>query len=365
MNPRLHQYHRQWIVGGGPWGRPLRGLLHVASWIYGLGVLGRLGLYRVGVLRRTRLSGRVISVGNITAGGTGKTPFVLLLVGEVRARGLRPAVVLRGYGGKKEGETLVVSDGKAIPRDYPEVGDEALLLARKLPDVPVVMSPDRVRGCQVAFGELAAQVAILDDGFQHLRVERDLDVLLLDRENPFGYGYLLPRGLLREPVGAVRRADLFVMTGMGEPSGPFDVPPRLRRPGRVPVLQAVYTLTGLTDVRTGETVPEQDLRGQCVVAFSGIANPASFERTLKSLEIFPKHHVVFPDHHSYDASDLSRIAQRMADVRATVALTTEKDAVRLEKLLPPFPIVTVGVKLTLTDGQAELKRCLDAILPLR
>ncbi len=365
MNPRLHQCHRQWIVGGGPWERPLRGLLHVASWVYGLGVLGRLGLYRVGVLRRIRLSGRVISVGNITAGGTGKTSFVLLLVQEVRARGLRPAVVLRGYGAKKEGETLVVSDGKTIPMDYPEVGDEALLLARKLPGVPVIMSPDRVRGCQVAFGELGAQVAILDDGFQHLRIERDLDVLLLDRENPFGYGYLLPRGLLREPMGAVRRADLFVMTGVGEPSEPFDAPPRLRRTGQAPVLQAVYTLIGLTDVRTGEPVAEQELRDQYVVAFSGIANPAVFERTLTSLAIFPKDHVVFPDHHPYDASDLSRIARRMGEVGATVALTTEKDAVRLEKLLPPFPIVTLGVRLTLTEGQAELKRCLDAILPLR
>jgi tetraacyldisaccharide 4'-kinase len=363
VNPHLHQYYRQWIAGGGPGGRPVRGLLHVASWIYGLGVLGRLGLYRIGILRRTRLAGRVISVGNITAGGTGKTPFVMLLAQEISNRGVRPAVVLRGYGGKKEGSTVVVSDGERIGMDYPEVGDEALLLARKLPGVPVIMTPDRVRGCQVAFGEFGAQVTVLDDGFQHLRVEPDLNVLLLDRENPFGYGYLLPRGLLREPVGALRRADLCVITGMGEPGEPWDVPPQIRYTAAVPCLQAAYTPTVLTNMKTEETVAEQALHGQGVIAFSGIANPAVFEQTLHSLGIIPRHHLVFPDHHRYVASDLSGIAGRMAKAGATVALTTEKDAVRLEKLLPPFSVVTVGIRLTLTEGQAELKRCLDALLP--
>ena len=362
MNSSLHHYYRQWIAGRGPWGRPVRGFLHAASWIYGLGVLGRLGLYRVGVLRPTRLSGRVISVGNITAGGTGKTPFVMLLVQEVRDRGLRPAVVLRGYGGKREGRTVIVADGEAIRMDYPAVGDEALLLARKLPGIPIIMTPDRVRGCQVAFREFGAQVAILDDGFQHLRVERDLNVLLLDRQNPFGYGYLLPRGLLREPVGALRRADLCVMTGTGEP---LDVPPLLRHTGRASLLQAVYTPTVLTNVKTGETIAEQELHGQGVVAFSGIANPEAFDQTLHSLGIVPRHHLMFPDHHRYRASDVNQIARRMAEVGAAVALTTEKDAVRLEKLLLPFPIVTVGVRLTLTGGQAEMKRCLDALLPER
>jgi tetraacyldisaccharide 4'-kinase len=362
VNSSLHQYYRQWIAGGGPWGRPARGLLLAASWIYGLGVLGRLGLYRAGMLKRTRLSGRVISVGNITAGGTGKTPFVMLLVQEVIDRGLRPAVVLRGYKGKVEGKTVIVSDGETIRMDYPAVGDEALLLARKLPGVPIIMTPDRVRGCQVAFHEFGVQVAILDDAFQHLRVERDLDVLLLDRQNPFGYGYLLPRGLLREPVGALRRADLCVMTGMEEPGEPWDVPPLLQQTGRASFLQAVYTPTVLTDAKTGETVAEQELHGQGVVAFSGIANPEVFDQTLHSLGIVPRHHVMFPDHHRYRAVDLSRIARRMAKVGAAVALTTEKDAVRLEKLLLPFPVVTVGVRLTLTGGQAEMKRCLDALV---
>lgn len=362
MNRNVHQHYRQWIAGHGPWGGAVRCLLHVASWIYGLGVLGRLGLYRFGLLRQTRVSARVISIGNITAGGTGKTTFVMLLVQEIRDRGLRPAVVVRGYRGRREGETVIVSDGETIHFGYPEVGDEALLLARKLPGVPVLMSADRVRGCQLAIREFGTQVILLDDGFQHFRVERDLDVLLLDQENPFGYGYLLPRGLLREPVGAIRRADLIVMTGAGEPE---DVPPGLNHAGRAPLLHAVYTPTVLTNLKTGQTVTDENLRGQAAVAFSGIGKPPAFERTLQSLGIFPKHHLIFPDHHPYDDSDLTRIARCMEEVGATVALTTEKDAVRLEKLLPPFLVFAVGVRLTLVGRQTELKRCLDALLPER
>jgi len=173
VNPSLHQYYREWLAGHGPWGRPVRGLLRVASWIYGLAVLGRLGLYRSGLLRRIRLPAPVISVGNITAGGTGKTPFVILLAHELKDRGLRPAVVTRGYRGTREGRTVVVSDGQTVRAGYPDVGDEALLLARKLPGVVVLMSADRVEGCRVAIREFGAQVILLDDGFQHLRVERD------------------------------------------------------------------------------------------------------------------------------------------------------------------------------------------------
>ncbi|MFQ5847485.1 MAG: tetraacyldisaccharide 4'-kinase [Candidatus Methylomirabilales bacterium] len=363
MNPTLHHYHRRWIAGHGPWGGPVRCFLRVASWMYGLAVLGRLGLYRSGLFRRARLSTRVISVGNITVGGTGKTPFVILLVQELQGRGLRPAVVLRGYGGKKEGALAVVSDGETIRLDYPGVGDEALLLARKLPGVPILMSADRVEGCQVAVRDFGAQVTVLDDGFQHLRVERDLDIVLLDGEDPFGCGFLLPRGLLREPVGGLRRADLCVMTRAGDPRGPCDVPPRLRDIGRGPLLDAVYTPTVLTDLKTKETVAEEDLRGQEVVAFSGIANPPGFARTLRSCGIFPADYLVFPDHHPYTTSDLAGIARRMEEVGATVALTTEKDAVRLEKLLLPVPVITVGVRLSLTGGQAELKRFLDALFP--
>lgn len=363
MNPNLHQYYREWIAGHGPWGRPVRCLLHGASWIYGLGVVGRLALYRSGLFRRIRLSAPVISIGNITAGGTGKTPFVMLLGQEMRDRGLRPVVVVRGYGGKREGKTLVVSDGETIRMGYPEVGDEALLLARKLPGVPIVMSADRVKGCQVAIQECGAQVILLDDGFQHLRIQRDLDILLVDRENPFGYGYLLPRGLLREPLGALERVDLIVITGTGGPGDPLDIPPHLSHAGRAPHLDTIYTPTTVTNVKTGQPVADEELRRQVVVAFSGIGKPAAFARTLASLGIFPKHHLIFPDHHPYDASDLIAIGRCMEEAGATVALTTEKDAVRLEKLRLTFPVHTLGVNLTIRRGQAELKRVLDGLFP--
>ncbi|MFQ5532292.1 MAG: tetraacyldisaccharide 4'-kinase [Candidatus Methylomirabilales bacterium] len=360
MNPTLHRYHRQWVAGHGPWGRPVRPLLHVASWIYGLGVVGRLGLYRAGLLRSTRLPTRVISIGNLIAGGTGKTPFVIFLVQKLQDRGLRPAVVLRGYRGRREGATVVVSDGDTIQLGYPEVGDEALLLAQKLKGVPILMAADRVRGCQAAIRTFRPEVIILDDGFQHLRLERDLDILLLDRENPFGYGYLLPRGFLREPVRALTRADLLVMTGVDSTGEALEVPDLV---SAAPLLHAAYTPTVLTDVRTGETLAWEDLHAKEFVAFSGIANPLNFERTLQSLGISPKDHLIFPDHHPYHAADLTEISRRMRNAGATVALTTEKDAVRLERLPPSFPVLTVGVTLTLTGGREVLKQCLDALFP--
>jgi tetraacyldisaccharide 4'-kinase len=351
------------IAGHGPWDHPARGLLHVASWIYGLGVLGRLGLYRTGLLRRERLSTRIVSVGNLTAGGTGKTPFVILLADEMKNRGLRAAVIVRGYKARREGKTDVVSDGRTIRLGYPEAGDEALLLARKLPGVPVVMAADRVAGCQVAVREFGAEVILLDDGFQHLQVERDLDVVLLENENPFGYGYLLPRGLLREPVGALERADLLVITSAGDSGAPPEIPHVLRHTRAVPVLHAMFTPAGWTDTKTGRTIAEEDIRREEIIAFSGIANPSAFERTLRSLGIFPRHHCVFPDHHPYVPSDLTEIADRMQEVGGRIALTTEKDAVRLESMVPPFPVVALGVKLVLTSGESALKRCLDALFP--
>ncbi len=363
MNPTVYRHYRHWIAGTGSCGAPVRGLLHVASWIYGLGVIGRLGLYRTGLLRRARLPARVVSIGNLTAGGTGKTPCVILLVKEVSNRGLRPAVVVRGYGGKREGQTVVVSDGEKIRMDYPEVGDEALLLARTLPGIPVLMAADRVEACHVAIREFGAQVIVLDDAFQHLRVERDLDILLLDRENPFGYGYLLPRGLLREPVRGLKRATLVVMTGASDAGEDGAVSHVVRHAGSAPVLHAVFTPTRLTNTETGETVTEESLHTQEVVAFSGIANPPAFEQTLRSLGIFPKHHCIFPDHHPYDASDLAEVYQRMQKVGAKIALTTEKDAIRLESMMSPFPVFTLGIQLVLTGGHAELKRCLDGLFP--
>jgi len=341
----------------------VRALLRATSWLYRLAVLGRLALYRVGLLGRTRLSVPVISVGNLTTGGTGKTPLVILLAEELKGRGVRVAVVTRGYRAKWAGRILVVSDGDAVQAGYPEAGDEALLLARKLPGVPVLMARNRAAGGREAIRRFGAQAILLDDGFQHLRVERDLNIVLLDRANPLGYGYLLPRGLLREPLGALRRADLVVVTGTRAPEDSWRLPLRLREVRSSPLLHAVYTPTVLTEVKTGEAVTEAGLRDQAVVAFSGIANPLGFERTLRSLGIIPKDHLRYPDHYPYDASDLGTIARCMAEAGATVAVTTDKDAVRLQGHDLPFTVVAVGIKLSLVGGRTELKRILDALFP--
>lgn len=361
MTPYLFRWHRQWVGGQGPLGPVVRPLLRLCSWAYGFGVLGRLLLYRGGLKRRHRSAARIISVGNLTAGGTGKTPMVILLSRELKQRGLQVAVVSRGYGGAGGGGLLVVSDGAEIRETYPRVGDEPLLLARKLPGVPVIIAADRRAGCEFAIAEFGAEAILLDDGFQHLQVERDLDLLLFDGANPFGYGYLLPRGLLREPLFAMRRADLLIIT-TPNPGGNFPELERvLKGYASVPILRAVYTPTGCTDLRSGETIPWERLQDRKVVAFSGIANPVGFEKTLRAAGIQPCQHLSFPDHHPYGPEDLGQIRRAMEEHGATMAFTTEKDAVRLEGLPLDFPVAAFGVKLSLEAGWDELERSFDAL----
>jgi tetraacyldisaccharide 4'-kinase len=287
--------------------------------------------------------------------------MVILLSQKLTQRGLRVAVVTRGYGGEGEGGLLVVSDGERVRETYPRVGDEPLLLARKLPGIPVIMAADRRAGCEFAIARFGAEVILLDDGFQHLQMERDLDILLFDGANPFGYGYLLPRGLLREPLSALRRADLLVIT-TPIPGGSFqDLERVLKGYTSVPILQAVYTPTICTDLQSGEPIPWEVVRSQKVLAFSGIANPANFERTLRSAGIHSCQHLGFADHHPYGPEDLRKIHRVMEEHGATMALTTEKDAVRLEGTPLPFPVAVFGVKLSLEAGCDELGRCFDAL----
>jgi tetraacyldisaccharide 4'-kinase len=291
--------------------------------------------------------------------------MVLLLSQALQERGLRVAVVTRGYRGEGEGKLLVVSDGERVRETYPRVGDEPFLLARRLPGVQVIMAADRKAGCEVAIGEFGAEVILLDDGFQHLKVERDLDILLVDGTNPFGYGYLLPRGLLREPVSALRRADLLVITSATAGGNFQDLERVLKGYASVPILQAVYTPTLLTDLETGETIPWEAVQGQKVLAFSGIANPANFERTLRSAGIHPCQHLGFADHHPYGPEDLREIRRIMEEHGAALALTTEKDAMRLTGIPFPFPVAVFGVKLSLEAGWDELERCFDTLFPSR
>ena len=294
--------------------------------VYGAAVRTRARAYRRGWFHANRVPVPVISVGNLTFGGTGKTPTTIALVRDLVRRGRHPGVLTRGYG--REDRTPQVLVGPS-PRARPElVGDEPLEMASRLPGVPIVVDSDRARGAREAMS-CGADVLVLDDGFQHLQLARDLDLVLLDAGDPFGGGRLPPRGRLREPVTALARADAVLVTKLA--SGDREVLDEIRsridgiRTG-LPVLGASLEVV---QVRTPEgSLDAGQLRACRVVLVAGVARPEGFVDVVRRTGA----HVVatrwFPDHHVYDRDDLRRIADEAARHQAVV-VTTAKDAVKM------------------------------------
>jgi len=304
------------------------------SLLYGMGVGIRLHAYGLGIFRSHRLPAFVISIGNLTAGGTGKTPAVEMIANWALKQGYRPAVLSRGYGGQFKGEVLVVSDGKEVKSDPIASGDEPYFLAKRLPHIPVMVSNKRYRGGILACEELGSDFLILDDGFQHMELQRDLDIVLLDGANPFGNNYLLPRGPLREPVGSLKRADALVFTrcGAGEKD---EGTRRLLSRGFpwAPMFQSNHVPTHVVFPGTGDDtiVPVSDLKGKPVIAFAGIAHPEYFRATLETLGVEILAFEPFMDHHIYTSQEIGNLVARKEHFRAHYILMTGKDWVKVER----------------------------------
>lgn len=329
----------------------VRCLLRAMAAPYYLGCLAREALYDYGVLLCRELDARVLSVGNITAGGTGKTPMVAWLARWLKGRGVRFAILSRGYKprGERNGDN-----------------DEALLLRRHLADVPHLVGKDRFASGLRAIEEHGAECVVLDDGFQHLALGRDLDIVLVDALMPFGYGHVLPRGLLREPLRALSRADLVVLTRC-------DVCPNeqlraLRRAvrelaGFLPLVEAFHRPVRFYTHGGGEPRPLEWARGRRVVAFSALGNPLAFPATLARLGAEVVHHEAFRDHHWYDDEDLRRIASAAAAAGAEAVVTTEKDAVKIEAFPSDCPPACfLEVEFAVTDGEELLVRALEGMI---
>ena len=324
------------------------------SWLYGGLQRVRVLLYRLGVLRSYRAPIPVISVGNLTAGGTGKTPVVDTLVRHLLQRGERPAVVSRGYGGQIRSGVAIVSygDGKEPRLQASECGDEPFLLARRNPQAMVVVAPCRREGIQAAIREGAATQIILDDGFQHLAVQRDLDILLLDARRPLGNGSLLPAGLLREPPSAHRRAHLCILTRdetLAAPA-PFTTPVTLRCRHRL--AQEFVTLDGKVQSCA-------DLQGMRAVAFAGIANPDHFFAALRSLGLELAATVALNDHADFTPATLETLEQ--AALGADFFVTTEKDGVKLCPSDLSLPCFQAPLDLAFSP-EGQLEELLDSLL---
>jgi tetraacyldisaccharide 4'-kinase len=293
------------------------------SWLYGRGVALRNRFYdRPGAATRGAIP--TISVGNITAGGTGKTPTVAWVAKQLLADGIRPSVVSRGYGGTAGKGPRTVTDGATLQCTAAECGDEPYLLAGLLPGVPIIVGSDRIAGVQAA-SDLGATVAILDDGFQHRRLQRDLDIVLVDATNPFGNSRLLPAGILREPLSGLSRAGLIMIT-RAKPGEAFATIEHVVRQynDHAPILLAGHRGVGYRNL-AGEDVP----RPERAVVFCGIGNPDRFRNDLEAdgIEVMEFH--AERDHHRYTSDQIATLSRRASELGALL-VTTEKDVARLE-----------------------------------
>ena len=338
----LESFYGEIAAGeGGPLGGLLRGALRLASVGYRGLIAARNGRYDRDPLRVCHVSVPVVSVGNITTGGTGKTPMVIDVVTRLREIGRRPVVVSRGY---KSGAS--------------QRSDELMLIERTAPGAVCVANPDRVAGAEQAVAQHGADVVVLDDGFQHRRMGRDLDIVLIDATLPFGFGYLLPRGLLREPLENLARADVLIITRADQvDSSDLD---RLKRriealaPGR-PILAAVHKPQPLCSLPTGLTERDQLDQGGAYLV-SGIGNHPAFRRTVESLNIAVCGHARFSDHHYYRAGDLRDVCAKALARGAERVIVTEKDAVKLEGLEVDWalPVQVLGVRIDFCDEGGKI-----------
>lgn len=340
------------------WPAWLRWLLWPAEQLYRLGLRLRAAAYRRGWLEARRLPATVISVGNLTVGGTGKTPMVMLLATWLRQRGLHVGVLTRGYG-RRERRPLVINGQGEVSHYTPELmGDEPVLLARRLPEITIGIGADRWALAQQIIQMEAPHppdVFLLDDGFQHLRIARDLDLVLIDATDPFGGNAVLPAGRLREPLEALARAHVVVLTRSSgtPPAAVLDV---LRRANpRAPVFRAATKLAGVFEASTHRQANLYALKQQRVLAFCGVGNPQSFWEDAQRWGFELAGTVAFRDHHRYGVDDLQRIIRQADRVGARALLTTEKDLVNLT-VVPPSspPCFYCRIDLVLEDEPAFL-----------
>jgi tetraacyldisaccharide 4'-kinase len=308
---------------------PVATALAPAEWAFRAGAALRSALYARGVLASGRAAAPVISVGNLAVGGAGKTPVALAVAGRLGAAGRRVAVLSRGYGASSRAPR-VVSDGERLRLGAREAGDEPWLLARRLPGVRVLCGPRRAELAAAAVRELGADALVLDDGFQHRALARDLDVVVVDATNPAGNGRLLPRGPNREPWSALSRAGLVWLARADGAA-----PERLRwlraealRATGAPAVESRYAVTGLLDGRLERSFAPDALRGARVLLLCGLARPDGFRRTLRDLGAEVVAERAFRDHHPFTEAELAEALEAAGRAGALVA-TTEKDAARL------------------------------------
>ena len=343
---------------------PLASLLYVISALYGTAQKLRASGYRQNIFRSQKLPCKVISVGNIAVGGTGKTPMTIYVADKLQQIGVRVAVISRGYKGGAERDGGVVSDGSHLLMDSEQAGDEPFLIASRLENIPVLVGKNRFEAGLLAVDKFQPDVIVLDDAFQHLKLKRDIDIILLDHTRPFGNSHLLPRGILREPLTAMTRATACILTRCrddADESARFSIATLKSILPQTPVFKSSYIPYCYT-VKDGACPPLQtgsnffaphdsgDNKTRKVFGFSGIARNDDFQRTVKTLGFNVTGFLEFSDHHRYSEPDLKTILRTARQTGARELITSEKDYVRLTgKGGCPMDLVVVGVRVAFKD----------------
>jgi tetraacyldisaccharide 4'-kinase len=335
----------------------LETLLQGFSVIYGTLVQLKTAAFNRKIRAQKALPCAVISIGNITVGGTGKTPMAIYLARLVTSLGYRVVILSRGYKGSAEKTGGIVGNGKALLMSPAQAGDEPIMMASTLKGVPVVVGRNRYEAGNRAIMAFSPDVIILDDGFQHLKLARDINLVLVDHHRPFGNRHLLPRGPLREPVSAIKRADIIIETRCDVPTKPgVELGKTMQRLSlKTPVYQSshipdiVHIVSGkrpsLPNLGTsGQACSLSLLQGKRAFVFSGIADNRNFHRTLTGIGCHFSGFREFPDHYNFCESDLAAIANSAIDRKAELILTTQKDAVRIPTGVQwPVDLVVIGI----------------------
>lgn len=334
-------------------------ILYSFSKIYGFVIKTRIFFYRKGILKCVRLPVPVISIGNITVGGTGKTPAVEYIARYLQAKGKRVAILSRGYAAVIRQEDRF--------SDKSVCNDEYLLFKENIPDIPNILNKDRMKGGLEAINRFQAECLLLDDGFQHIRLARDLNIMIVDALEPFGHEQVIPRGLLREPLEGIKRADMIMLShadqcGHGKIT---DIKNRLREiASGIPVTETIHKPVCLESVMGSEKLDIDCLRGKRVFAFCGVGNPASFRKSLENLGAELAGFRIFPDHHVYTLSELQELNASAKSIKPDAIVITQKDRVKIRNRLFAweFPLWTLKIEFCIVSGNEIFENKINAIL---
>jgi len=319
---------------------------------YRLIITFRNRLYDKKIFTVVKLPCPVISVGNIAVGGTGKTPCVIMLARMLQSHGFKPAILSRGYGGSSTKSVNIVADGKNILLDSKTAGDEPFLMAQSLRSIPIIVGPQRIKTGKEAITRFGANVLICDDAMQHRQIFRDINLVLLDSQDPFGNGHVLPRGKLREPIAGLKRASAFLLTRTDETPKADNINKKLSQIGNIPIFTSIHKLKDVIKGDYSDEWPITKLSGKKVCAFCGIAKPGSFKKSLLAAGCHILSLDTFPDHHNYSRAELEIIKSKFYNNKADLIITTQKDGMRLQNFAEFLSIIyMMRIEMEITPSQ--------------